>query len=100
VAGEISGGRGHEGPNVSKWRDAGGFSLMIRRRWWIFYFVHRCEGPAWWFRRSPVPGVEPLATRRTPIQVARLELVGTEIRCRRDEAALFAFKAGVDNWGG
>jgi hypothetical protein len=65
---------------------------------WIFYFVHPGRGPGMQ-AAPPAPGVEPVATRRSSIQVAKLELEGGEIRCRRDEAAPFELKPGVDNWG-
>ncbi len=65
---------------------------------WIFYFVHPQRGPGMQAHPSPVPGVAPYATRRTSIQVARLELEGGEIRCRRDEPVSFLLKPGLDNW--
>jgi hypothetical protein len=54
---------------------------------WIFYFTH--------------PGRVPGSTddqRRSSIQVARLELDGANMICRRDEPFPFALRPGIDNW--
>jgi len=64
---------------------------------WIFYFTHPQRTPGAALPR-PIPGVEPYATRRSSIQVARLELEAGEIRCRRDEPFPFRLRPGVDNW--
>ena len=45
---------------------------------WVFYFTHPSRVPA-------ARDVDAYATRRTSIQVAKLELEGAEIICRRDE---------------
>lgn len=65
---------------------------------WIFYFTHPQRRPDANVPPSPVPGVEPYATRRTSIQVARLELDNGRIVCRRDEPFPFRLKPGIDNW--
>ena len=135
VAGEAIGGKGHEGPNVFRWR---GKWRMITDHWdglgvfhsddaltwtrqannilrepgkrpddgvrgghadvlvqgddaWIFYFTHPGRVPS-------ARDVDSYATRRTSIQVAKLELDGGEIICRRDEPFPFKLQPGVDNW--
>jgi hypothetical protein len=65
---------------------------------WIFYFVHPGRGPGMPAPARSVAGVEPYATRRTSLQVARLTLEGAELRCPRDEAAPFELRPGIDNW--
>lgn len=63
---------------------------------WIFYFTHPGRVPG--APQATIRDVEPYATRRTSIQVARLELEGAEIGCRRDEPFPFRLRAGLDNW--
>lgn len=145
TVGEVIGGRGHEGPNVFRWRGAwwlitdhwdglGVFRSSDGETWtrqennilrepgrrrddgakgghadvlvqgddaYVFYFTHPQRGPG---QAAPppasgVPGVEPYATRRTSIQVARLDLKGDEMICNRDEEYAFRLKPGADNWG-
>jgi hypothetical protein len=45
-----------------------------------------------------VYNVEPYPSRRTSIQVAKLELEGTDIVCRRDEPLSFRLQPGIDDW--
>jgi hypothetical protein len=65
---------------------------------WIFYFTHPGRVPGVQPPPAAVRDVEPYATRRTSIQVAKLELDGGEIICRRDEPFPFKLQPGVDNW--
>ena len=58
---------------------------------WIFYFTHPGRVPA-------AGNTDTYATRRSSIQVAKLELAGTEVICRRDEPFPFRLDPGVDNW--
>lgn len=135
-------GKGHEGPNVFRWR---GSWWMITDHWdglgvfrsddaehwvrqtenilrdpgsrpddgvkgghadvlvqgddaWIFYFTHPGRRPGSPAPRQTVADVEPYATRRTSIQVARLELADGRIVCRRDDAVPFRLRPGIDNW--
>ncbi len=65
---------------------------------WIFYFTHPQRTPGWETAPRTAKGVEPYATRRTSIQVAKLDLRGQELICRRDEPRPFRLRDGVDNW--
>ena len=65
---------------------------------WVFYFTHPGRGPGVPPPPAVVRDVEPYATRRTSIQVAKLELEGGEIICRRDAPFPFRLQPGVDNW--
>lgn len=67
---------------------------------YVFYFTHPQRVPGAAIPPSPVPGVEPYATRRTSIQVARLDLDGGRMTCPRDEPFSFRLKPGLDNWSG
>jgi hypothetical protein len=58
---------------------------------WIFYFTHPGRVPA-------AGNADTYATRRSSIQVAKLELAGAEVICRRDEPFPFRLDPGVDNW--
>jgi hypothetical protein len=142
VAGEVIGGRGHEGPNVFRWRDRwrmitdhwdglGVFQSEDAIRWtrqannilrdagkraddgvkgghadvlvqgddaWVFYFTHPGRLPGVPQAQPAIRDVEPYATRRTSIQVAKLELEGADLVCRRDDPAPFRLEPGVDNW--
>jgi hypothetical protein len=135
-------GKGHEGPNVFRWKGSywlimdhwdglGVFRSSDGANWsrqkndilqkpgartedgvkgghadvlvqgedaWIFYFTHpqRIAGAQY---PAPAWGEEPYALRRTSIQVAKLELDGEELICRRDEPFPFELRPGVDNWG-
>jgi hypothetical protein len=63
---------------------------------WIFYFTHPERLPG--VVTPPPNGIEPYATRRTSIQVAKLEFDGRQMVCRRDEPFPFPLKPGIDNW--
>lgn len=65
---------------------------------WIFYFTHPQRAPQPAPPPSPVAGVEAYARRRTSIQVAKLELDGQTMICRRNEPWPFELKPGLDNW--
>ena len=65
---------------------------------WVFYFTHPGRVPGVPPPPREVRDVEPYAPRRTSVQVAKLELEGTEIVCRRDEPFPFRLQPGVDNW--
>lgn len=65
---------------------------------WIFYFTHPQRPPQPAPPPSGVPGMEPYATRRTSIQVAKLELLDGRVACRRDEPFAFRLQPGEDNW--
>ncbi len=141
VVGPAITGRGHEGPNVFRWKGAwwmitdiwdgldvyrspdavrwtlqgrilrepgrrpddgvkGGHAdvLVQSGQAYIFYFTHPGRTPDAAAPPAAVPGVEPYATRRTSIQVARLELEGGNLVCHRDEPFPFRLEPGVDNW--
>ncbi len=65
---------------------------------WIYYFVHPGRTPGFEKQTPPIEGVEPYATRRTSIQVAKLELSGGQLTCQRDEPWPYRLKDGLDNW--
>jgi hypothetical protein len=65
---------------------------------WVFYFTHPGRIPGVQPPPRVVHDVEPYALRRTSIQVAKLELEGTDIVCRRDEPFPFHLQPGIDNW--
>jgi len=137
VVGEVIGGRGHEGPNVFKWRGSwwmvtdhwdglGVFQSADAEKWtrqsdnilrepgsrkedgvkgghadvlvqgddaYIFYFTHPERKPS-----APLPNPETYATRRSSIQVARLELKNGSMVCDRNAQVPFQLKPAVDNW--
>jgi len=65
---------------------------------YIFYFTHPQRIPGVAVPASPVPGIEPYATRRTSIQVARLDTTGERMICDRNAVFPFHLKPGIDNW--
>jgi len=65
---------------------------------YIFYFTHPQRVPGWEKLATTVTDVEPYATRRTSIQVARLGLFGDKLTCDRNEKYPFRLQPGVDNW--
>lgn len=66
---------------------------------WVFYFTHPGRVSSAYPPPAPTNGVdEPYATRRTSIQVAKLELEGHDLVCQRDRQLPFQLRAGQDNW--
>jgi hypothetical protein len=65
---------------------------------YIFYFTHPQRIPGVPVPASPAQGIEPYATRRTSIQVARLDTTGERLICDRNAVFPFHLKPGIDNW--
>jgi hypothetical protein len=60
---------------------------------YIFYFTHPERTPG-----AKMPNPEPYATRRSSIQLARLEIKEGKLVCDRNADFPFSLKPGVDNW--
>jgi len=60
---------------------------------WIFYFTHPGRTP-------DAPKGDSYQSRRTSIQVAKLEITDGVINCRRNEPFPFELKPELDNWHG
>ena len=65
---------------------------------YIFYFTHPERIPGAAVAAPPAKGVEPYATRRTSIQVARLDTVGQDMICDRNTGYPLNLTPGLDNW--